>query len=162
MVLQLHHPLLIRKKLKLPTIMTLLHRLTRLLNHPQDRLKTLSMSINFKINFNLVQKCMTIRNFKTYSTKRKNLHDSNQLVNDADKSDMINPSVILPSVCLFTVRYANILENDNRCIADTLTFPLSHFEECEGTYRMMIRTRWLEDPDYPHSVNLGYIVGNDV
>ena len=141
MVLRPHHPLLTPRKLKSPTTTTLLHRLIRLLNHPQDHLTTLSMSINFKINFNSVQKCMTVRSSKIYSTKRRNPHNSNPPANDVDKPGMINPIAILPFVRLFTVRYANILENDNRCIADMSTFPLSHFEECEGTYHTTTRTR---------------------
>ena len=90
--------------------------------------------------FNLVKKCTTIRDFKTYSTRQKNLLDSDRLVNDVDKLGMINPIVTLQSTRSSIVRYVSILENDNRCIVDTLTFPLSHFEECEGTYRMTIQT----------------------
>ena len=138
MVLRPHHPLLTPRKLKLSTTTTLLHRLIRLLNHPQDRLKTLSTSINFKSNFNLVQKCTTVRSSKLYSTKRRNPHDSNLPANDVDNLGMINPIAILPFVHLYTARYANISENDNRCIADMLTFPLLHFVECKETDRKSV------------------------
>ena len=137
MVLRLHHPPLTQIILKSLMTMTLLHQPMRLLKLPLDRLKTLSMLINF----NLVKKCTTIRNFKIYSTKRKNLHNSNRLANDADKLGTINLIVTLQSTRSSIARYANILENDNQCIVDMSIFPLSHFEECEGTYRMMIRTR---------------------
>ena len=141
MVLQPHHPLLTPRKLKLSTTTTLLHQLIQLLNHPQDRLKTLLTSINFKNNFNLVQKCTTVRSTKIYLTKRRNPHDSNLLANDVDKLGMTNLIAILPFVRLYTARYAYISENDNRCIADTSTFPPSHFEECKETYHTTTPTR---------------------
>ena len=141
MVLRLRRPLLTPRKSKLLTTTTPLHRLIRLPNHPQDRLKTLSTSTNFKNKFNLVQKYTTVKSTKKYSTERRNPHDSDLPVNDVDKSGMINPIAILPFGRLFTARYASILENDNRCIVNTSTFPLLHFEGCEGTYHTTIRTR---------------------